>query len=1006
MTYATVEEIFQKAQINVAYHAKLIPQLTRLYEKAEHEAFLKTFIRCLQVALIHGEKHPSVERVVDFAAKFSVSLNKSSNNNTDDSLNEEDEEMCPFLLALFYFLFKNHQCNNQSIRFRVCQFINKILQNLGEEAFIDDELCNQISECMMERLQDKSPAVRSQAVMALLRLQDPTNPNCPVIKAYIYHLRNDPSPEVRRAVLTCLGRSHLTVPHIRERTRDVKDTVRKQAYSAISKLNIRSFTIHNRELLLRDGLRDRSEIVRTFVEKVLLSAWLDNLDGDYFQFLHALDVENSTETSLLALNAFFKHKPIKEVTSKLVLQDKLLPMEALTSETAFYWRCLAQYLHSHDETDDLDEIIPELTPFCEYIRQYMARLKSAGKADDYDRIQHEFVVLQLLELAKVFDLADEVGRGNLRQLLLDLLMNKEVKKKLVPVIVELLVEVIPDVNTRLQTLAEVISEIHEPLSEVITQITQEERQHREFKKAQIRAERLELQEELEQAVGQKDFLRAQEIDSQLNELAEKYQQLTDKPEVITQEVRKIRDDPLTLSKCLCIVYEMMQSPTISCMTPHLRSLMEDFVTNNLKVEDALVQVMALQTMGVFCLLEKELAQKHILMFYYYLGNNSVDEVCIVALKAIFDMLLLYGLQTFAIEEEMNDEAKRKRRLLHDDTDVFEEKSNDSVANESLQDSSSSSLNLLSILTTLLDNTTGLVRSTAVEGFCKLFLASRITSPVLLSRLIILWYNPVTEDDTYLRQVLSQFFTIYATNCPSSQEILEQAFLPTLHTFLFAPYASPLVNVDPESVGKFLLGLTRPGINSHTTQINVHNNLAVTLCNEILREPDGLQIKDLLKILSHVELTVDDTQRQTLRTLSESMAKEINDKIFLRYISKFQQNLDMNTDSTLRTSDADDTQLANSTAAISLNPRNSAPSLTNNEDISVSSPADMDDVFDSPSSNVARAGSTATVSPKRSVLSTAANFGSDRGSLQSVSISSVDSVSPPRTRRKGKAAARE
>jgi hypothetical protein len=29
---------------------------------------------------------------------------------------------------------------------------------------------------------DKVPAVRAQAVMALQRLQDPTNPECPVIK--------------------------------------------------------------------------------------------------------------------------------------------------------------------------------------------------------------------------------------------------------------------------------------------------------------------------------------------------------------------------------------------------------------------------------------------------------------------------------------------------------------------------------------------------------------------------------------------------------------------------------------------------------------------------------------------------------------------------------------------------------------------------------------------------------------------------------------------------------
>lgn len=43
-------------------------------------------------------------------------------------------------------------------------------------------------------------------------------------------LENDSNPEVRRAVLSCIAPSALTLPKIYRRTRDVKEKVRKLAY--------------------------------------------------------------------------------------------------------------------------------------------------------------------------------------------------------------------------------------------------------------------------------------------------------------------------------------------------------------------------------------------------------------------------------------------------------------------------------------------------------------------------------------------------------------------------------------------------------------------------------------------------------------------------------------------------------------------------------------------------------------------------------------------------------
>ena len=69
----------------------------------------------------------------------------------------------------------------------------------------------------------------------------------------------DPNPDVRRFVLQSIAPSTKTLPAILERTRDVKDTVRKMAYNVLGeKVHIKALSIANRVQLLHDGLTDRS----------------------------------------------------------------------------------------------------------------------------------------------------------------------------------------------------------------------------------------------------------------------------------------------------------------------------------------------------------------------------------------------------------------------------------------------------------------------------------------------------------------------------------------------------------------------------------------------------------------------------------------------------------------------------------------------------------------------------------------------------------------------------
>ena len=112
--------------------------------------------------------------------------------------------------------------------------LNHLLRLMGEDASIDDDLYQKIFDNMLLRLKDKVADIRGQAVTALERLQDPRDPACPIIKAFVFHMTCDPSPVVRRTVLRVIGASRLTLPHVINRTKDVDESVRKAAFKFIA----------------------------------------------------------------------------------------------------------------------------------------------------------------------------------------------------------------------------------------------------------------------------------------------------------------------------------------------------------------------------------------------------------------------------------------------------------------------------------------------------------------------------------------------------------------------------------------------------------------------------------------------------------------------------------------------------------------------------------------------------------------------------------------------------
>lgn len=96
----------------------------------------------------------------------------------------------------------------------------------------------------------------------------------------------------------------------------------------------------------------------------------------------------------------------------------------------------------------------------------------------WEKQTHQFILLQLLEIIKLYDLSDEAGRNNLNDLILNMLSSDNYySKEIIECIVYHLENVIPDVNKRLDLLSNTISKIRTPVrvpTQVIKEISAEQ----------------------------------------------------------------------------------------------------------------------------------------------------------------------------------------------------------------------------------------------------------------------------------------------------------------------------------------------------------------------------------------------------------------------------------------------------------------------------------------------------------------------------------------------------
>ncbi|XP_053433542.1 condensin complex subunit 3 [Nycticebus coucang] len=886
----SVKEAFQLAQQPHQNQAKLVVALTRTYRAVDDKTvFHEEFIHYLKYAMVVYKREPAVERVIEFAAKFVASFHQS------DLEDDEEEKDGGILNCLFTFLLKSHEANSNAVRFRVCQLINKLLGSMPENAQIDDDMFDKINEAMLIRLKDKIPNVRIQAVLALSRLQNPKDDECPVVNAYAALIENDSNPEVRRAVLSCIAPSAKTLPKIVGRTRDVKEAVRKLAYQVLAeKFHMRALSIAQRVMLLQQGLNDRSDAVRDGMQRHLLQGWLRFSEGSILELLHRLDVENSSEVAVSVLNALFSMTPLNDLVGICKNNDgrTLIPLETLTPEIALYWCVLCEYLKSKgDEGEEfLEQILPEPVVYAEYLQSYIQSIPVVNEEHrgDFSYIGNlmtkEFIGQQLILMIKSLDASEEGGRKKLLAILQEILTLPTTPISLVSFLIERLLHIIVDDNKRIEIVTEIISEIRAPIVTVGVNDPADMRK-KELRMAEIKVKLIEAKEALENCITIQDFNRASELKEEIKVLEDaKINLLKEMEQLEIKEVHIEKNDAETLQKCLILCYELLKKMSVSTgIGPTMNGIIESLILPGIIDVHLVVRNLAVLCLGCCGLQNKDFASKHFVLLLQVLQIDDVT-IKISALKAIFDQLMMFGMEPF--------KTKNTKALQCEATET---NSDDEQESKEVEETTTAK-NVLKLLSDFLDSEVSELRTGAAEGLAKLMFCGLLVSSRLLSRLILLWYNPVTEEDVRLRHCLGMFFPTFAYASRTNQECFEEAFLPTLQTLANAPASSPLAEIDITNVAELLVDLTRPSAlnpqakNSQDYQaLTVHDNLAIKICNEILTSPCSPEIRVYTKALSSLELS--SNLAKDLLVLLNEILEQVKDRTCLRALEKIKIQLE-------------------------------------------------------------------------------------------------------------------
>ena len=625
----SVHEIFGQAQYRTSQ--SLIGRLRHLEAKPRFENDLKDCVsRMLNIRI----KEPVGDRLVRFLVSY---------------LQSSSEYVTSILSALLPYL----SAKDKTVRFRATQIVAQAINSLDA---IDDELYHDIRQVLMKRIRDKIPGVRIQAVIGLGRLAenemddnqdededseyDSEVEKQSLLEKLLDILQNDTNAEVRRILLQNLPLTPTTLPYILERARDRDALTRRAVYTKLLPTlgDFRHLSLSMREKLLRWGLRDRDETVRKATGRLFRERWIEDcagprVEGDQkgakslappsmpglLELLERIDVVNSGTESGIALEAmkdFWAGRP--DYVDSVEFDDDF--WVNLTSESAFMARTFNDYCQENPEYEQMcEEKMPEVTRLGFYLQKYTNNLLETIRSSaelgggEEEIVEGEFIVEQLLHIAKTLDYTDEVGRRKMFSLLRDALAMADLPEEVTRLTVEVLRLVcgtdIAGEKDFCGVVLEAVAEVHDTIN-----VSDAEKEDDSFVSAR-------------------------------SEVSVSSGGTATSKEPTEDDERKALHEVVVNMKCLHIAQCMLQNVDCSDLQSnlHLVSTLNNLVIPAVRSHEAPIRERGIMCLGLYCLLDKSLALNNLMLFRAcFEKGKRHDALRVTVLQILTDIVVKHG----------------------------------------------------------------------------------------------------------------------------------------------------------------------------------------------------------------------------------------------------------------------------------------------------------------------------------------------------------------------------
>ncbi|CAI5732033.1 unnamed protein product [Hyaloperonospora brassicae] len=837
------------------------------------------------------------------------------------------------------------EADDRVVRLRACHVLH-IVVNALDVAHEDAEIVTLLRHAMLRRLRDKLTSVRIQSVYGLKKLQQQqvgedvdgdgggVDGEDEVARELRTLMVADPSKDVRKAALLSVTVNKTTYQNLLVRIRDASEDVRFAAFHTIgTEMPLAKIPIHDRVHLLDQGLQDRAARVRRACEHMVLQKWFVECESSPMLLLKALDIEQCPSIGSKVSHLLLKHfseQPRAMLGNKGVAEFNALELlsensDAFNAESIFFWKEQCYYYQKIDnDPDKAAALVPNVSDFSKL-------LVTTCKAQS-DVL---FIAQQLLEFGHLLDFQDEFGRRTLLDSLQKLLCDVETDSMLIKGIMELMAFVYSGSSEQefIQVVAETISDMYDSV-----EANNQESSPLQHENSEVPSSQQELLTENE-ALALNFGPQLQKLSEEEREAAEiKFEELEKHLETLefdSEEYNQVQaemlkletilQDPRVLSwlRCLEIVAQLLKLTSHNLSDPVVEG-MGRYILPAIDSDVPALREAGLENLGLFCLLDKRVAERYLIVFWRALNNpDEESEVKHTCVQAILDTTFsfsdlhphIFGAKpaddsSEAGREESAHAADEDAAHNGDDVSTNEGVDQDKRNNEGTEGGSKAAP---ATVTERLDLDTifiGLaqlitvddldLQSTIVEGFCRLFMMNRIDNVTVLAIVLETYFSPELQSvqkrsehgfQSRSLQLLSIFFPAFVMATTANCMLLEEAVTHLIQKSMEKEDMESDSMLDLGVCAKYVMHLlshneqeeeaalqasgkkrTKQGGRRHCAH---HNRIGITICLEMLalgkvaalpsihHDVVTTRQKALLKMIVWVDVTLDEQRSAAL-----------------------------------------------------------------------------------------------------------------------------------------------